>query len=240
MNDINIEGENLETILFENYQKYQKEHRDNLFRALFKLPLIAIIMLITLMISTVLGITSTFVKEISFIFPYTILVEAVLCVVIYFYTDHFRIENSVRRLTKYANYCGEIAKWLKSTGFVFNQANVEQLIKRLSAKLDKIENERLRRKEAIEKWIQILIIPVLLAVFSQSIQKQENVAVLLYFAVVVLTFVGLIGISILSINSIIEFFRKRKIEQLRGFVDDLQGILDTQFTNRLFDVDNNP
>lgn len=230
----------METILFENYQKYQKEHRDNLFRALFKLPLIAIIMLITLLVSTVLGIVSTFVKEISIIFPYTILVEAVLCVVIYFYTDHFRIENSGTRLTKYANYCGQIATWLKSTGFVFNQTNVEQLIKRLSAKLDKIENERLKRKEAIEKWIQILIIPVLLAVFSQSIQKQENVAVLLSFAVVVLTFVGLIGISILSINNIIEFFRKRKIEQLRGFVDDLQGVLDTQFTDRLFDVDNNP
>ena len=230
----------METILFENYQKYQKEHRDNLFRALFKLPLIAIIMLITLLVSTVLGIISTFVKEISIIFPYTILVEAVLCVVIYFYTDHFRIENSGTRLTKYANYCGQIASWLKSTGFVFNQTNVEQLIKRLSAKLDKIENERLKRKEDIEKWIQILIIPVLLAVFSQSIQKQENVAVLLSFAVVVLTFVGLIGISILSINNIIEFFRKRKIEQLRGFVDDLQGVLDTQFTDRLFDVDNNP
>lgn len=197
-------------------------------------------MLITLLVSTVLGIVSTFVKEISIIFPYTILVEAVLCVVIYFYTDHFRIENSGTRLTKYANYCGQIATWLKSTGFVFNQTNVEQLIKRLSAKLDKIENERLKRKEAIEKWIQILIIPVLLAVFSQSIQKQENVAVLLSFAVVVLTFVGLIGISILSINNIIEFFRKRKIEQLRGFVDDLQGVLDTQFTDRLFDVDNNP
>lgn len=64
-------------------------------------------------------------------------------------------------------------------------------------------------------------------------------AVLLSFAVVVLTFVGLIGISILSINNIIEFFRKRKIEQLRGFVDDLQGVLDTQFTDRLFEVDNN-
>lgn len=229
----------METILFENYQKYQKEHRDNLFRALFKLPLIAIIMLVTLMVSTTLGIISTFVKEISFLFSYTILVEAVLCVVIYFYTDHFRIDNSGRRLTKYANYCGQIASWLKSTGFVFNQTNVEQLIKRLSAKLDKIENERLKRKETIEKWIQILIIPVLLAVFSQSIQKQENVAVLLSFAVVVLSFVGLIGISILSMNSIIEFFRKRKIEQLRGFVDDLQGVLDTQFTDRLFDVDNN-
>lgn len=196
-------------------------------------------MLVTLMVSTTLGIISTFVKEISFLFSYTILVEAVLCVVIYFYTDHFRIDNSGRRLTKYANYCGQIASWLKSTGFVFNQTNVEQLIKRLSAKLDKIENERLKRKETIEKWIQILIIPVLLAVFSQSIQKQENVAVLLSFAVVVLSFVGLIGISILSMNSIIEFFRKRKIEQLRGFVDDLQGVLDTQFTDRLFDVDNN-
>ena len=152
----------------------------------------------------------------------------------------FQVLNSGTRLTKYANYCGQIATWLKSTGFVFNQTNVEQLIKRLSAKLNKIENERLKRKEAIEKWIQILIIPVLLAVFSQSIQKQENVAVLLSFAVVVLTFVGLIGISILSINNIIEFFRKRKIEQLRGFVDDLQGVLDTQFTDRLFDVDNNP
>lgn len=71
-------------------------------------------------------------------------------------------------------------------------------------------------KGAIEKWIQILIIPILLAVFSQLIQKQESVAVLLSFAVEVLTFVGLMGRSILSINSIIEFFKKEKSS---SFVD---------------------
>lgn len=48
-----------------------------------------------------------------------------------------------------------------------------------------------------------MIFPALLAVFSQSIEKQENVVILLAFAVVALTFVGLIELSILSL--IIQF-----------------------------------
>ncbi len=229
----------METILFENYQKYQKEHKENLVRAIFKLPATAIIMLVTLIISAILGISAMFIKAINFMVPYAIIIEASLCVVIYFYTDHFRIKTCENRLAQYATYCAELADWLKSTGFMFTPKNVEQLITRVSARLDRIERERLKRKEAVEKWIQILIIPVLLAAFSQAISKQENVTVLLTFAVAILAFIGLFGLSVLSVYSVIEFFRKRRIEQLRGFVDDLQGVLDTQFEDGMFKTENN-
>lgn len=224
----------METILFENYQKYQKEYRGNLFRAIFKLPVPAIALLLTLVLVTVLGIVTIFVNTIKFIAPYTVAIETTLCIIVYFYTDRFRIKNSDKRLTKYAEYCSDVATWLKGTGFVFNEKNVEQLIIRVSAKLDKAEKDREKRKDAVEKWVQILLIPVLLAVFSQAIQQQEDIAVLIAFAVLILSIVGLCGVSFISLYNILEFFRKRKIEQLRSFVEDLQGVLDTQFDEKLY------
>ena len=228
----------METILFESYQKYQQEHKENLFRAIFKLPATAIILLVAIISSAILGICAIFIKAINFMAPYAIANEAFMCVVIYFYTDRFRIKTCDKRLSQYATYCFQLADWLKSTGFVFTSENVEQLIARVSAKLDKIEGERLKRKEAVEKWIQILIIPVLLAVFSQAIRQQEDVTVLLAFAVEILAIIGLFGLSVLSVYSVIEFFNKRRIEQLRGFLDDLQGVLDTQFEEGMFRIEN--
>ena len=53
----------METILFESYQKYQQEHKENLFRAIFKLPATAIILLVAIISSAILGICANTYDE---------------------------------------------------------------------------------------------------------------------------------------------------------------------------------
>lgn len=41
------------------------------------------------------------------------------------------------------------------------------------------------------------------------------------------------GLAFLNIYNILDFFQKRKLEQMKSFVEDLQGIFDCQFECKL-------
>ena len=107
---------------------------------------------------------------------------------------------------------------------------------RLEKEIDKLEKQRAATRERIEKWVQILIIPILLAVFSAIIKEQTDLTILFAYTTTFLIALGSLALAFLNCYNIFDFLKKRKIEQLKSLASDLQGVLDCQFDNKFFSI----
>lgn len=223
----------MHTILFDNYRQHQKKTRGNVFKAFWKLPLPAIIILLTIALTIIYAILSIFIKHLQQWYLWCLLVEAISCIALYFYTEYYQINTSSTRLQVYKKYCGEILAWLRTTGIIINEKNLKEIITRVNRDVKSLEEKRLKRRDRIEKWIQILIIPILLAIFSEMIREKTDISVLIAYALVLLVSLGSLALAFLCCYNIIDFFQKRKLEQLKSFSKDLQGVIDTQLEKKL-------
>lgn len=73
----------------------------------------------------------------------------------------------------------------------------------------------------------------IISYFSAVIKEQTDLSLLLVYAVTMIVAIASTGLAFLNIYNILDFFQKRKLEQMKSFVEDLQGILDCQFECKL-------
>lgn len=223
----------MESILFDSYRKYQKEQKDNFIKAIFKLPLLAQIFLAIIVLCLIYSVLVVFVPWLRVAYGYCLAVEVLTCVALYFYTENFQIKTSDSRLFVYQEYCEKTKQWLASVGVNVTPENITEIMKRTNKRIALLEKKRKERRDRIDRWIQILIIPILLAIFSAVIKEQTDLSLLFVYAVTMIVTIASIGLAFLNIYNIIDFFQKRKLEQMKSFAEDLQGILDCQFECKL-------
>lgn len=223
----------METILFDSYRKYQKEQKEKFIKAIFKLPLWAQIFLAIIVICLVYSVLVVFVPCLRVAYGYCLAVEVLTCVALYFYTENFQIKTSDSRLFVYQEYCEKIKHWLDSVGVNVTPESITEIMTRTNKHIDLLEKKRKERRDRIDRWIQILIIPILLAIFSAVIKEQTDLSLLLVYAVTMIVVIASIGLAFLNVYNTIDFFQKRKLEQMKSFAEDLQGILDCQFESKL-------
>lgn len=222
----------MHTIIFDSYRKYQKENK-NIIKSIFRLPCFVIVLFTIIVVSLIISIFSLILDLSRNIYLCCLALEFCTCVVLYFYTEHYQIKISNFRLSVYQNYCAKIYTWLDELGVVTTENNICELKNRIDQDITAAEEKRKLRREIIERWIQILIIPILLAIFSAIIKEQKKLTVIIAYAITLLILLGSLGLAFLSCYNIIDFFKKRELVQLKSFSDDLQGVLDTQFDNQL-------
>lgn len=223
----------MESILFDSYRKYQKEQKDNFIQAIFKLPVWVQIFLAMIVLCLVYSVLVLFVLCLRVVYGYCLAVEVLTCVALYFYTENFQIKTSDSRLFVYQEYCEKIKHWLDSVGVNVTPENITEIMTRTNKRIDLLEKKRKERRDRIDRWIQILIIPILLAIFSAVIKEQTDLSLLLVYAVTMIVAIASTGLAFLNIYNILDSFQKRKLEQIKSFVEDLQGILDCQFECKL-------
>ena len=165
--------------------------------------------------------------------------QVTLCISLFFYTENFQIKNSDIRFLVYKEYCDKILQWLIDCGIIVTKENIIELMLRVEKEIEKAEKQRAITRERIDKWIQILIIPILLAVFSAIIKAQTDLTVLFAYTFAFLIVLGSIALAFINCYNILDFFKKRKLEQLKSLYNDLQGVLDCQLENKLFSKNEN-
>ena len=226
----------MHTILFNSYRKFQKENKDNFAKAIFKLPLTAKLLFGGLCLTLIGNLLAIFIPIIKYTYLtcfICLLLEAIFYISLYFYTENFQIKNSDMKFIIYKEYCDKIRFWLVKVGFVMTRENIIELMWRLEKEIESKEKQRITTQERIEKWIQILIIPITLAIFSTLIKEQKDLTTLFTYAIAFILTLGFIAFVFLTCYRICDFFKKRKIEQMKSLCDDLQGVLDCQFDIKL-------
>lgn len=229
----------MHTILFDSYRKYQKENNDKFYKAISKLPKGAKFLLGGLVISFIYSILAIFFSFFKNTYIICLVSQVTLCISLFFYTENFQIKNSDIRFLVYKEYCDKILQWLIDCGIIVTKENIIELMLRVEKEIEKAEKQRAITRERIDKWIQILIIPILLAVFSAIIKAQTDLTVLFAYTFAFLIVLGSIALAFINCYNILDFFKKRKLEQLKSLYNDLRGVLDCQLENKLFSKNEN-
>lgn len=137
-------------------------------------------------------------------------------------------------MNEYWDFCNETKKWIVEL-FHFDDNDKTDVIKEIKEIKNRVDTYRQelnddaeKRANRMDKWIQALAIPFVLAIITAVIDKNDDIskAVAIIFSII-LVGVVLFGIFWLS-NNFKSLLRKQKIEQLKLFSEDLQGIIDAE------------
>ena len=129
----------MHTILFDSYRKYQKDNKHNFIKAVFKLPLGAKLLLGGLALCLMHSLFACFINFFKNTYFICLIVQVVLCIWLYFYTENFQIKNSDIRFFVYREYCAKIQQWLVRIGIVATKENITDLMLRLEKEIEKAD-----------------------------------------------------------------------------------------------------
>lgn len=218
----------MEWILYYSYQRFQKNYLGSIPGRLLRFPVPAVILLCLLCVNTIAIFIFALIPAIKIFTWISVGIELICCVVLYLYTESYQVKASDENLEDYRTYCNDIYKWLQSCSFSTRE-EIQEIRTRLLTHIEKAETDRKYKKESMDKWLQVLVIPVILAILSAFMNQQTDfVQVMNYASASILIFLVVYG-EIWGVRRVRYFFSQYKLQQVQWFADDLQGVLDTQF-----------
>ena len=104
--------------------------------------------------------------------------------------------------------------------------DVKIVFDRITIKIDKMKAERESSNARLDKWLQILIIPVVIAIITAIVAKQISIEKMISYSISIIVLFAIIYGTILIFREISYLPKKRRIAQMECFANDLQAILD--------------
>jgi hypothetical protein len=103
--------------------------------------------------------------------------------------------------------------------------------------VDLAKQDELKRQQndKIDKWMQTLVIPLILAIITAFISDQTDIKNVIAYAFALLATLGLIYAFIWIARSVIGMLNYNKREDIQCCIDDLQSVLDVVF---VFEISN--
>lgn len=162
------------------------------------------------------------------------IVSVFFCAIAQIEISKYEIEISDSSMNEYWAFCNNTKKWIVEL-FNFDDSDKKRVIKeieiikkRVDDYIQELNDDAEKRANRMDKWIQALAIPFILAIITAVIDKNDDISKAVAIIVsIILVGVVLFGIVWLS-NNFKSLLRKQKIEQLKLFSEDLQGIIDTE------------
>lgn len=216
----------MENYILYSYLKWHKDNKKSTIKEVLKLPIVAKILLLILVLSLVIGSIMAFMNNEYTWIP--ILIETITCIISYFYTERFQIKNSMDNYEKYKKYCLDLYGWL-NTFSIRTKDDIFEIKKRIELNYQQMQSDIEKKRQRIDKWMQILIIPIVLAIVNNLIDKQTDINKLLEYITSLVFLVAVAYVSIYSIITIINIFTQQRIKQFQNLADDLQGVIDIKF-----------
>lgn len=225
----------MEQMLYKNYLKYIKENKTPLYKALLALPKCAAILLVALILSGIVSFVFLYIENLRQYFFIPLVIEAAYCIAVYFYSESYEINNSKKNMKNYKEHCNDIYKWLQNILITVEEDNIIEIKRRIDIKLDKIEKTKEKNRNTTERLIQVIVIPFILSIFAGIIKNESDANIIVAYGVSFIFFPIILILIIFGLYEVINLIKKNDFYMMKSFSDDLQGILDTQFSGGLFE-----
>lgn len=224
----------MEEYIFNCYMKYQKENNPDISKKLKSLPRELRLLILLLIGSVIGGLASFFLGKESSASAF-LLLETVLSFVFYWRFENYRIKISDKSIEKHKEYCSNIANWLNTIDIETDE-HIQLVYTRVTERISKINNEREKSVNRVEKWVQVLAVPILICIISEIIKSDVDISVAIANSFIVIL-IGALIFSFIYISHILKWLPiKRKIVQMQYFADDLRSILDYRLLSRKIDI----
>lgn len=218
----------MEFYIFNSYLKYQKENSPSLFRKMKKTPKYLWILLGLAVICAISGMIFSFIENLSWLFLVFAPAEIVFTFMAFVLQERWEIKHSDREMEKFKTSSIEFYNWLSNLS-IKSREDIELLLERLNDYRDGQIEKREKQNNKIDKWMQTLIIPLILAIITALISNQADIESVLTFIFFMLAIVAMIYGLIWLVRSVVGILQTQRRNQLDYFITDLQGVLDVVF-----------
>lgn len=219
----------MDEIVFYSYLEFQKNYRIPIWKRICKIPVSAFIVICIALLSIICSITFSLIPSTKGYAWIALICEVVTSLVLYVYTEQYQIKNSASSLNEYRNYCTELAKWLELQS-ITTKDDLKILQQRLSERIERNSNEHKEQRARIDKWMQVLAIPIVLSIISGIIASRTDLSEIFQTVFIIVFVFSMIYCMISIFNNVRWFPTKKKYAQMQRFIDDLQAILDMHIT----------
>ncbi len=224
----------MELLLYRSYLKYLKDNRIPVSKALKRIPKLMIVLLVALILSAISAVVFLYIEQIRQYFFVPLGVEAIVSLIVFSYAQHYEIKNSDKDIKEHKKYCESLYIWLKKSLISVEPKDIVELKSRMDSRLEKYAETQQRTTDIIMRFIQTLIIPVILTVLTVILNNQIDIGVILAYGIVAIMLLCFFIVTIFGFVSFINLIRKNEYEKMNSFSKDLQSILDTQFEDGIF------
>ena len=225
----------MEFYIFNSYLKYQKENSPSFFRTMKKTPKYLWILLGLAVICAISGMIFSFIENLSWLFLVFAPAEIVFTFMAFVLQERWEIKHSDREMEEFKTSSIELYNWLSNLS-ITSQEDIELLLERLNDYRDGQIEKREKQNNKIDKWMQTLIIPLILAIITALISNQADIESVLIFIFFMLAIVAMIYGLIWLVRSVVGILQTQRRNKLDYFITDLQGVLDVVF---IFNHSNN-
>lgn len=224
----------MELLLYRSYLKYLKDNRVPMSKAFKKMPKIMVALLIILLLSAISVIVVICIEKIRVYFYAAIAIEVTIAFAVFLYGQHYEIKNSDQDIKEYETYCSNLFVWLKNTSVSVARKDIIELKSRIVYRLEKYEQKQQRTYDVAIRFIQVLIIPIVLTILTVVLNKQIDISMIFAYGFIAIMILSFLAVTLFGFISFVNLIRKNEFEKMKSFVNDLQGILDTQFDEGIF------
>lgn len=222
-------------MLYKKYLKYLKENKTPLYKSLLTMPKCAVILLVALILSGAVSLAFLCAENLRQYSLIPLVIEAILCVVVYFYSENYEINNSDKNMRNYKEYYSGIYKWLQNMSISVEEDSIIEIKRRIDIKLDKIEKTKEKNRNTVERILQVIVIPFIFSIFAQIIKNESDANIIIVYGASFMIFLIALLLAFFGFYEALNLIKKNDFHKLKSFSDDLQGLLDTQFSGGLFE-----
>lgn len=224
----------MELLLYRSYLKYLKDNRVPMSKAFKKMPKTMVSLLIILLLSAISVIVVICIEKIRIYFYAAIAIEVIIAFAVFLYGQHYEIKNSDQDIKKYKTYCTNLFLWLTNTSVSVERKDIIELKSRMVYRLEKYEQKQQKTYDIAIRFIQVLIIPIVLTILTVVLNKQIDISLIFAYGFIAIMILSFLAVTSFGFISFFNLIRKNESEKMKSFVNDLQGILDTQFDEGIF------
>ena len=218
----------METYIFYCYLKYKKKNNSTLRTMLKKVPTKIIVMIITTFLCAVLGLICSFFVRWPWLFWVFAIAECSLGFRAFILVEKWEVNISDKELDNFKSSSRELYEWLSKMS-ISSKENIEILINRFKNTVLEQKNQHRQQSDKIDKWMQTLIIPLIIAIITALIANQVEINKIVIYTVYLLAVAGMVYGLIWLIRSIIAAIKNIRRSDMENFIEDLQGVIDVMF-----------
>lgn len=218
----------MEYHLLNSYLKYQKDHSVSFTKAIKKIPWYIIVLLIFAILCLAASIISVFVAGVNEWFYAFTFAEAIIAFTLYWVQERWEIKYSREHYNDFKTAAHDLYNWLSEYS-ITTKEDIELIKLRLTNDMEKQDALKRQQSDKIDKWMQTLVIPLILAIITTFISNQTDIESVVGYVFSLLAIAFLVYAIVWIIRSVYGLLNSRKRNNIELFVDDLQSVIDVMF-----------
>lgn len=218
----------MENYILYLYKEWLKTREGGFLKQLTKLPVGAIVLLSLLLVTLIAMLVVVLVPKGEgdyMILSYVLMgAEVALGIIITIYSEKFLISHSKKNFVKYKTRCNELGGFLIGNGLTIDF--IPRLIENFNDRISEIEETIKHKHEAVNKFMEMLLIPISAIILGAMLDKDISVSDTLEFGLLGLLIVFLIYGVIVFATFLYDVVMRMPEDKYRQIAADLQSFLD--------------